>query len=1063
MPPERVWPHVVRLSLPEISAPAREETPATSLRRALPLAIVLVCGVAFSAAVALVVRNQERERFEEEFNREAQTQWRSMQVAIREYKECLHTLRDLFDSSEDVSADEFRRTSSDLRARHSGIELLAWLPQVRREERAAFEAGAVRPDGVRYFIHDGEQIGSTMPPVPSPDRGEYLPIQFCEPATGNQKLFGFDQLRGPYVRTVQRAIEGGEISATQRVKLGEDYGEEPGWAFSLPVYSGRAIPPSSEARQSRFRGILASAMPFSSLIARTIQKTPSGNLDVLLLDESGAGGEHFLASYIDGQLRTRGPESGDEFRRGFHCVLPMPVAGRQWTALFRPNIQPVPIYPWVFLAGGIVLTTMLTALLYSAQQRTLMVQKLVGERTAELHATQRTLHEDNQRRRKAEERYRAFVEQSSEAIWRIELSEPVSVDLPEDEQIALYYERAFLAEANDVFAQMYGFERAKEMIGMSLAVLMPREPATFEHLRKYVRSRYRIGNSESHEVGNNGVRSIFLNNMTGIVENGMLVRVWGTQRDVTEQRRAEDDLRLSETRLRSALAAADLGTWEWDVASDSIVWSGETEEMFGFKPGEFRGGIADYLQLVHPDHRALSEARLRNAVLEGGSLSGELRIVRRDGAERWIASRGDVVRDEQGKVVRLVGAVMDVTEQHAAAEEKAQFEHRLQETQKLESLGILAGGVAHDFNNLLTGILGNTSLAQMDLPETSPVQANLTAIEKTSRRAAELCKQMLAYSGKGRFVLQHLDLSEIVEDTAQLVRPSISRHAVIEFGLARKLPAISGDATQMRQIIMNLVLNASDALGDDPGVITLRTGVMQADAPYLAGTMLSPQVAPGEYVFLEIRDTGCGMSPEILSKIFNPFFTTKFTGRGLGLAAVLGIVRGHGGAMKVTSEVGQGSTFRLLLPSTGAPVVARPPEPPAPQVSRGSGTVLVADDEPAVRLVASRLLEVGGYTVVLAKDGREALDLFTKTPSEFTVILMDLTMPRMDGLEAFVAIRRVRADIPIVLMSGYNEQDAVGRFAGQSLTAFVQKPFSPAELREAFRGLFDLQKAHAAG
>ena len=1053
----------MRVSFPEISATASEETPATSFRRALPLVMVLVCGIAFSAAVALVVRNQERERFAEDFNREAQFQGRSMQVTVREYEECLYTLRDLFDSSEEVTAGEFRRASADLRARHSGIELLAWLPHVRRGGRTAFEAGAVRPDGVRFFIHDGKEINSTLPPVPSPDRGEYLPIQYCEPMTGNQKLFGFDQLLGPYVETVKRAIGSGELSATQRVKLGEDYGEEPGWAFALPVYAGTESPPSSEERQSRVRGVLAAAVPFSSLIANTIQKMPAGKLDVLLLDESGAVEERFLTGFIDGLLRTRGSESGDEFRRGFHFVLPMPVAGRQWTALFRPNTQPVLIYPWAFLAGGIALTTMLTALLYSAQQRTLMVQKLVGERTAELHATQRVLHEDNQRRRQAEERYRAFVEQSSEAIWRFELSEPVSVDLPEDEQIELYYQRAFLAEANDVFAQMYGFERAKEMIGMSVADLMPREPATFEHLRKYVRSSYRIANAESHEVGNNGVRSIFLNNMTGIVENGKLVRVWGTQRDVTEQRRAEDDRRLSEARLRSALAAADLGTWEWDVASDSIVWSGETEEMFGFKPGEFRGGIADYLKLVHPDHRVLSEARLRDAVREGGSLAGELRIIRRDGAERWIASRGDVVRDEQGKVVRVVGAVMDVTEQHAAAEEKAQFERRLQETQKLESLGILAGGVAHDFNNLLTGILGNTSLAQMDLPETSPVQANLTAIEKTSRRAAELCKQMLAYSGKGRFVLQRLDLSEIVEDTAQLVRPSISRHAVIEFDLARKLPTISGDATQMRQIIMNLVLNASDALGDDPGVISLKTGVIQADAAYLAGTMLSPHVAPGEYVFLEIRDTGCGMSPETLSKIFNPFFTTKFTGRGLGLAAVLGIVRGHGGAMKVSSEAGEGSTFRLLLPSVGEPVDARPPEPPAPQVSRGSGTVLVADDEAAVRLVASRLLEIFGYSVVLAKDGREALELFTKSPDDFTVILMDLTMPRMDGLEAFAEMRRVRGDIPVVLMSGYNEQDAISRFAGQELTAFVQKPFSPAELREAFRGLADLQKTPAAG
>ena len=1056
LPAADISQHAARVSPPENINRANEETPAALLRRAIPLTLVLACGVAFSALVALVVRNQERERFEADFDRQAQIQWRSMQVAIREYEECLYMLRGLFDSSNEVSSGEFRRMAGDLRMRHSGIELLAWLPRVRREERVAFEAGAVRADGAHFFIHDGENFRSQLPPIPSPDRDEYLPIQFCEPVVGNVKLFGFDQLRGPYLPTATRAIESGEVSATKRVTLGEDYGEEPGWACALPVYFGDTIPQSIEGRRERFRGIVVGAVRFSNLIANTVQKLPTGDIDVVLLDESATSGERFLVGFVDGQLRTRGPDSGDEFRRGIHRLLPMPVAGRNWVAFFRPNTQPVLIYPWVFLAGGIAYTTMLMALLHAAQQRTLMVQKLVNEKTAELHATQRTLYDDHQRRRKAEERYRAFVEQSNEAIWRFELSEPIPVDLPEDEQIILYYERAFLAEANDSFAQMYGFERAKEMIGMSLADLMPRDRATFEHLRHYVRSGYRLSNAESHEVGRNGVKCIFLNNLTGIVENGRLVRAWGTQRDVTEQRVAEDARQRAEIRLRSALAAANLGTWEWEVESDIITWSETTERMFGFAPGTFRGGLADYLKLAHPDHRAGSEARLRKVAREGGSLVGELCIIRQDGAERWIATRGDVIRDEQGSIVRVVGAVMDVTEQHAVAEEKAQIERRLQETQKLESLGILAGGVAHDFNNLLTGILGNTNLAQMDLPEASPVQENLAAIEKTSRRAAELCKQMLAYSGKGRFVVQRLDLSEIVEETAQLVRPSLSRFAALEFHLAKELPAISADATQLRQIVMNLVLNASDSFDERPGKIVLETGVIQADSAYLASTILSPDVPAGEYVFLEIRDTGCGMSSETLSKIFNPFFSTKFTGRGLGLAAVLGILRGHCGAIKVSSEVGVGSTFRLLLPSAGEPVKVLPPAPPAVNQRRGSGTILVADDEPAIRIVASRLLESFGYRVVLAENGSEALEIFQKSPADYTGILLDLTMPKMDGMEAFTAIRLIREDVPVVLMSGFNEQDAISRFSGKNLAGFVQKPFTPDELRQAIRKFIEV-------
>ncbi len=1045
------------MSLPDTSAREKAETPATRLRRAIPLAAVLFCGVAFSSVAALVVRNQERAQFENDFERQAQTHWRAIEVAIQQYEECLYTLRNLFDASGGVNADEFRRAAEDLRARHPGLELLAWLPRVKSGERAAFEAAAVRPDGSRFFIHESASAD------PALEREEYLPMQFCEPSLGNSRLFGVEHFGGPYQAAIARAVETGAVSATQRVTIVEDHGSVIGWALALAVYAGDAMPRSGVEKRDRLRGVLAGAVPFSRLLDGTMQRMPAGDVDMLLLDASAVAGGKFLAGCIDGRMQMESAGAEEEFRLGPHRELSMRVAGREWVAVFRPSAEHAPMYSWAFLGGGISLTGMLMALLYSAQQRTLTVQRSVRERTAELHAAERTLIEDNQRRRKAEERYRAFVEQSNEAIWRFELTEPIPVDRPVEEQVESYYTRAFLAEANDSFARMYDFERAKEMIGMRLADLMPREPANFEHLRKFVQNDYRLLNAETHEVGRSGASRIFLNNLTGIVEERRLVRAWGTQRDVTEQRRAEEDRRRAEARLRSALAAADLGTWEWDVKADSFAWSETAERMFGLAAGTFRGGLAEYLQMVHPDHRAFIESRLRQIARDGGSLTGEVRIVRGDGAVRWLASRGDVVRDEEGRIIRLVGAVMDVTEQHAAADEKEQIDRRLQETQKLESLGILAGGVAHDFNNLLTGILGNTSLARMDLPVTSPVQAYLEAVEKTSRRAAELCKQMLAYSGKGRFVVQRLDLGEVVADTVQLVHPSISKSAMIDYHFAPDLPAISGDATQMRQIIMNLVINASDALGDGPGVITLRTGAIQADAAYLADTMLSPRTPPGEYVFLEISDTGCGMSSETLSKIFNPFFTTKFTGRGLGLAAVLGIVRGHGGAMKVSSEVGKGSTFRLLLPSAGGPLEKDCADAPTELAWRGSGTVLVADDESEVRKVAARLLELSGYQVVLAVNGREAVDFFREAPGGFVAVLLDLTMPEMDGIAAFTEMRRIRADIPVVLMSGYNEQDAISRFAGQGLAAFMQKPFTPAELRHAFRELTQSPENGVAG
>ena len=606
----KISPHNAHVSLPKISEPALEEAPATSFRRAVPLAIVLAGGIVFSGIAALVVRQQERQRFEVAFDRQTQIQLRAMQVAIREYGECLYTLRDLFNSSEEVLAPEFRRTAADLRIRHPGLEVLGWLKRVKKDERAKFEAAANREDGVKFPIQDStaEGGGDAPPPDPAPEREEYLPLQYCDPVSGNEKMFGFDHLHGPYRETIDRAVESGAPQATQRVTLGEGAGAEPGWAFALAAYVGDSEPRNAADRASRLRGILAGAVPFRALLKDTVIEMPSNPVSLLLLDESAEGGAQYLAHLRAGKIENGPPPLEEAIRAGLHRAIEFPVAGRRWLALFQPMGQPASGYPAAFLGCGICLTALLARLLHSAQRNTLTVQRLVGERTKELHEAQRALHEDNERHKKSEERYRTFVEQSHEAIWRFELSEPIPVDLPEQKQAELYYERATLGEANDIFARMYGYERSKEMYGMPLSELMPRDATTFEHLRQYVRNGYRMADAESHEVGRDGTRRIFLNNLTGIIENGRLVRVWGTQIDVTDQRSAEEDRRRAEVRLRSALSAASLGTWEWDVEADTIIWSEATERMFGFAPGGFRGGLAAYLELIHPDHRALDVA-----------------------------------------------------------------------------------------------------------------------------------------------------------------------------------------------------------------------------------------------------------------------------------------------------------------------------------------------------------------------------------------------------------------------------------------------------------------------
>jgi signal transduction histidine kinase/CheY-like chemotaxis protein len=393
----------------------------------------------------------------------------------------------------------------------------------------------------------------------------------------------------------------------------------------------------------------------------------------------------------------------------------------------------------------------------------------------------------------------------------------------------------------------------------------------------------------------------------------------------------------------------------------------------------------------------------------------------------------------------------DISGLKRAAAERQEFERKLQETQKLESLGVLAGGIAHDFNNILTGILGNASLAIMDLPAGSQAGENLRAITEGSRRAAELCGQMLAYSGKGNFVVRRLSLNRLVQDTAHLLKISIGKGVDLRFNLDPSLPAIEADATQIRQVIMNLVINASEAIGEGAGVVHLSTGVARVEDEHAAarGSFVTQEVTAGECVCLEVRDSGCGMSPETRARIFDPFFTTKFAGRGLGLAAVLGIVRGHKGALRIDSEPGQGTAFRLLFPRAVGDAEIEASEPPSPAPWRGQGCVLVVDDEETVRNTAALMLRKLGLDVALVSDGREAVDTFRAQPSRFAMVLMDLTMPQMNGEQAFAELRRVRPDIGVVLMSGFNEQDATSRFTGKGPASFIQKPFQFDELSAA--------------
>ncbi|MEQ1858832.1 MAG: PAS domain S-box protein [Chthoniobacteraceae bacterium] len=532
--------------------------------------------------------------------------------------------------------------------------------------------------------------------------------------------------------------------------------------------------------------------------------------------------------------------------------------------------------------------------------------------------------------------------------------------------------------------------------------------------------------------------------------DGRLVSVLSLVEDVTDRVRAEQAARESQQLYHTLVEATDTGYVVIDGAGCVIEGNAEYVRQTGHRSiEEIRGRRVDEWTAPHDLERNARE--VEKCVRTGSTHNLEIDYRWPDGRILPIEVSARVIDDSAGR--RIIALCRDISARRTAEDERQQIERKLQEAQKLESLGVLAGGIAHDFNNLLTGILGNASLAAMDLPPDSPVLGFVEQIETASTRAAELCQQMLAYSGRGRFVIRDLDLNKVIAETTELLRVSISKRAHLTLDLARGLAAVKADGTQIRQVVMNLVINASEAIGESGGDIRVRTGLLHTDRATFEGAHLAPEIAAGNYVFLEVCDDGCGMPDEVRQRIFDPFFTTKFTGRGLGLAAVLGIVRGHGGALQVETEPGRGTTFRVLLPASQGMAEIEARSPASPSEWRGSGTVLVIDDEPTVSRAAGQILRSLGFEVRLASDGVEGLEIFRADPQGFALVLLDLTMPRMGGEEVCKALHELRPELPVILVSGFNEVEVATRFGEGGPAAFIQKPFGIATLRESLRAV----------
>lgn len=639
----------------------------------------------------------------------------------------------------------------------------------------------------------------------------------------------------------------------------------------------------------------------------------------------------------------------------------------------------------------------------------------------------------------AEERVRAYIEQSPTPVFCWELSKPASASSSLLSVVGSLG-HARLVECSQAFVDEFASEQDPIDIGVQMRDLTGRPARAMGVMIGALLAHEGVLVDEQVQLDEFGETERFLVGGRLLFAGGDICRVWGSIRNVTESARLEQEVAVSRERIELAVSAGGLGFLEWFEMREQ----GQIE-----LPAE--AGASTVVHQLHDGHSledalgTLNVAALRQ-VLASAASDGRLEVEFDLPGPRVLRFLGRAIGDTVSDGRRVLGVLQDVTKIREAEAARRDLEEQMRRSQKLESLGVMAGGVAHDFNNLLTSIVGNAELARMDLPANSPSAESLRYVDKAAQVAADLCRQLLAYAGRGTVDTKAVDAAHTVGELRALLVSSVGGRATLNFDLGPTETFVV-DVAQFQQIVLNLAINAGEALSQRPGTVMIRTGTAFFRRAELATPYAEKPPAAGRYTYVEVVDDGVGMDAETRERLFDPFYTTKFTGRGLGLSAVLGIVRAHGGTVQVNSVPGEGSTFRVLFPVATLPVASPgTEEPEAPVPLLGERQVLIVDDEDLVREVASRQLERLGFEVLDCSSGAEALELFDRHQSDIAFVLLDLTMPGMNGVETLRELRAVHRDARVVLMSGYSEAEAIRGFAGHQPDGFLHKPFSNQDL-----------------
>ena len=966
------------------------------------------------------------------------------------YEAIIYETRDRFSTDPQPTRAEFKKLADTILERAPEIESIAWIPVVTEARREEFERAAKAEGFPDYQFARNGPDGTLIPTGPAL---EHFPVHFIEPLSRNRRALGYDLASDRLAETLTRA-QGPRTVISPLIELPERPGKALGTVALKPVYD-TLEQDSSYLPSHRPKGYVAVFFYLPSFVPHVLGNIPDGDIDLLLLDDQ-AKTNRLVAFRAAGssEILTGGDNYPRElFAEGLQQDTLLYVGKAQWRLILHPSPKWIAARSsrssWIIGICGTALTGLAITLLVHASRKAQDTETEVGQRTAELREANDKLKAQIEAQTQTENALRnaqstllAAQRLGSTGSWEVDLANSA---LTWSEPVYRIFGRdpAVFSPSNATFYESVLAEDRAAVKQAAKKAVQDGEPYHVEH-------RIRLPDGSIRHVQEHAE----------IVKDstGKPVRMVGAVRDITAHRIAEANLEKERTMLRTIIDAIPDSIYVKDATGHYILQNRANLDRHGLKNASEGLGKT----IFDLTSKELAEKYNQDdwAVIHTAKplVNREEPFVNANGSSGMFLTTKIAFRDTNGQIAGLVGISRDVTEFKRMAEERQKFDRHLSDAARLESLGVLAGGIAHDFNNLLTGVLGNASLLRLTVPPNAENLEAIAGIETAADKAAELCRQMLAYAGKGRFTIRQFDVNALIRETTVLLRHSVSKKAGLIFHLDKAPLEVEGDETQLGQIVMNLVINASEALAEESGTITISTGTQHASRQYLTEPYLAPDLSEGMYAFIEVSDTGVGMSEEMKTHIFEPFFTTKFAGRGLGLAAALGIVRSHHGALKVTSTLGHGSSFRLLLPlKTKSQLSAASPGPVTPGRELPACRVLLVDDEVSVRAVTKKILISLNCTVTEAVDGEDGLSQFSAQPDSFDLILLDYTMPRLHGSQVAAGVWKLRPALPIVFMSGYNEEETDTLRPGgvtsepQGPRAFLHKPFSIRELSVKFQ------------